>query len=1094
MALSGTSGGNSNSVAVTTMPGTTIYSNDFEKAAGSEWSNTKTSPVMNGSTHFLGDFSNDTVTLNLGSLPSHVGLTVSFDLYILRSWDGVDKVKWGPDEWKFSEDSNTLLDTSFSNHKPSIPGTSNGFQDFPNSFGSSSPHGAMYGATATGSLGYHWYRYDLGVVPMDSTYHLTYSFAHTASTVTLSFQGLGLQGLNDESWGLDNIKVVAQSGTAQNLTATATPALPQSPQTGVINLRWYNDTETATGFSVWRSTDGTTFSPIATINDPSASIYTDTALQPNTKYYYKIRALYPSTTIDSSVASTTSAASGASYGDTLDSVTIPVTRASSSQWWSNPVQSNIVLQSGVHYELVASGDFFLGGPFGRADAEYAFNGTTNAYEINSTHPDHNNFGIGVNDVGYPTIEMNHNPYWGAYNTAHVYMIDVVGAGQKLTFNFHDNYYDDNVADDSQNPLHVQIFQHVDLAGPKFDSTPPTSLQFDPHAAPVQMNTAPWKPGDIVVSEVKGLIANVMSGNLQASDSPGVQEYSPEGVPVGAQLTYSQTNPSRTNPPSEDEAVGLAFDSQGNLYTAEYGFSTLVKFDSQQVPSLVYGDNNVMKGDYGVITDGLGNLYVSSFGNGFDSTLYAGASGIWKFNPQGQPVEEFLNSPTAYPVRWMTMGPDDHTIYYTAASQDLQTAQTINVLDTNSGVSQPFTVLPNYYYTGPAYVFGSLDIQHPAAFGIRYLPNAVTVTGNQDLDAGAGNGGPYSGANYDTGVTTVVGGTAAILVADQGRIFALDANGNIVNTYDYNPLTPPTTLSTSLSYRSDWYNYYTHSVRSWFSIDLDPDGRSFWAASSENGAVVKFDIATGAVEKVFYVTDIGGNATLLNGVAVYGEPGAAQSVVNQPLIYDAHASDPTGHGVIYSLVGSANGAAIDPNTGVMTWTPTGTGNFVFTLKAADATNSASYDTQTFTLSVTSLASSAPKDTGPIFTTLQSDFNNSPAYVGRPYTNRIHATDADGDALTYSLVNSPGFTIDLKSGTLSFFPTQNDLSGGTRTVTVDVSDGRSAPVPCSFTVTILPSGTGSTSSPMSFNYQTVPDATVGQPWTFKASVSAATGDVY
>ena len=41
----------------------------------------------------------------------------------------------------------------------------------------------------------------------DSVYHISLTFDHTVSGLELSFFGLGLQELEDESWGLDNVTV-----------------------------------------------------------------------------------------------------------------------------------------------------------------------------------------------------------------------------------------------------------------------------------------------------------------------------------------------------------------------------------------------------------------------------------------------------------------------------------------------------------------------------------------------------------------------------------------------------------------------------------------------------------------------------------------------------------------------------------------------------------------------------------------------------------------------------------------------------------------------------------------------------------------------
>ena len=65
-----------------------LYSNDFEGAVGNEWSHTSTSTTPTGNRNFLGEFNPQTVTFTLNDLPTHSELNVSFDLFILRSWDG----------------------------------------------------------------------------------------------------------------------------------------------------------------------------------------------------------------------------------------------------------------------------------------------------------------------------------------------------------------------------------------------------------------------------------------------------------------------------------------------------------------------------------------------------------------------------------------------------------------------------------------------------------------------------------------------------------------------------------------------------------------------------------------------------------------------------------------------------------------------------------------------------------------------------------------------------------------------------------------------------------------------------------------------
>src|SRR5262245_61195024 len=62
--------------------------NDFDKDLKTAWSNPKADVTMNGKTRFLGQFGSESVKLTLDKLPPHKTVTVLFDLYILRTWDG----------------------------------------------------------------------------------------------------------------------------------------------------------------------------------------------------------------------------------------------------------------------------------------------------------------------------------------------------------------------------------------------------------------------------------------------------------------------------------------------------------------------------------------------------------------------------------------------------------------------------------------------------------------------------------------------------------------------------------------------------------------------------------------------------------------------------------------------------------------------------------------------------------------------------------------------------------------------------------------------------------------------------------------------
>ena len=135
------------------------------------------------------------MTLNDQRL-ANTNVTLEFDLFIIDSWDG-NNTSFGPDQFNLSiAGGNTLLNTTFSN----IQDTE--LSDYPQAYPGSTGAGnypAGTGATEIDTLGYTYCG--------DSVYHLSYTFPNVSNSITLNFSGIGLQGIGDESWGLDNISV-----------------------------------------------------------------------------------------------------------------------------------------------------------------------------------------------------------------------------------------------------------------------------------------------------------------------------------------------------------------------------------------------------------------------------------------------------------------------------------------------------------------------------------------------------------------------------------------------------------------------------------------------------------------------------------------------------------------------------------------------------------------------------------------------------------------------------------------------------------------------------------------------------------------------
>lgn len=179
-----------------------VYSAGFGSGAGPEWSARTTESTPIGARAFLGQFGNESVSLSLNSLPLHTQVTISFDLFIIRSWDG-NNGYYGPDVWELNTDAGAnLMRTTFSNC--AIPDCNQAFADsYPGG-----DHPAYNGATESKTLGYYCEAEAYGI--HDAVYHICVTVPDSRGSIRFIFRKLqGGEGgnLSEESWGLDNVNV-----------------------------------------------------------------------------------------------------------------------------------------------------------------------------------------------------------------------------------------------------------------------------------------------------------------------------------------------------------------------------------------------------------------------------------------------------------------------------------------------------------------------------------------------------------------------------------------------------------------------------------------------------------------------------------------------------------------------------------------------------------------------------------------------------------------------------------------------------------------------------------------------------------------------
>ena len=209
------------------------YSKNFEDTGDplTEWSNIRTDETPGTPSHltdrFLGQFVNESTILTADNLPTHDTLNISFDLYVIRTWDGNasgvggeewDLSIWDTDsgQWQVLQQNGKDLHTGFSNMSTD--------QAYPDSY-SSGNYSPRTGAAEINTLGFRYANPPTNPIT-DAVYRIQVdSISHTEDSVQLKFSASGLQavinpGNNawDESWGLDNVAVTPEPATMGLLT------------------------------------------------------------------------------------------------------------------------------------------------------------------------------------------------------------------------------------------------------------------------------------------------------------------------------------------------------------------------------------------------------------------------------------------------------------------------------------------------------------------------------------------------------------------------------------------------------------------------------------------------------------------------------------------------------------------------------------------------------------------------------------------------------------------------------------------------------------------------------------------------------------
>ncbi|MEZ6135208.1 MAG: putative Ig domain-containing protein [Pirellulaceae bacterium] len=235
---------------------------------------------------------------------------------------------------------------------------------------------------------------------------------------------------------------------------------------------------------------------------------------------------------------------------------------------------------------------------------------------------------------------------------------------------------------------------------------------------------------------------------------------------------------------------------------------------------------------------------------------------------------------------------------------------------------------------------------------------------------------------------------------------------------------PAEVGTTWTYDADAFD--PDGDRITFSLDAAAVGAGF-SIDATSGQVRWAPTSTGEAALVVTAVDNFGGSTsqsiTISVVPPENFPPKITSIPTGPAIvartwvYSVRASDPDGDVLTFSLgAGTSTGVEIDARTGLVTWTPSVPGNATIAVVATDSADN------TYTQSFTLPAVAPPNHSSnrpPVFTSSPS----GPARVAQEWIYLAKASDADGDALTYTLDAdsiAAGIMIDANTGRIAWTP--------------------------------------------------------------------------
>lgn len=359
---------------------------------------------------------------------------------------------------------------------------------------------------------------------------------------------------------------------------------------------------------------------------------------------------------------------------------------------------------------------------------------------------------------------------------------------------------------------------------------------------------------------------------------------------------------------------------------------------------------------------------------------------------------------------------------------------------------------SWFYVGQSYAF------QPTAKDPEGKKLTYRISNKPTWASFSSTTGRLSGTSSSVGMWTGI----KISVSDGTNTVALPAfairavsRSNVAPTISG---TPPTTAKVGVAYKfqaigkdanGDTLVYEIANKPTWSSFDQWTGLLSGTPSASHVGTYSNIQITVrdgGKYAKLpaFSITVSTSSGTTNRAPTISGTP-ATSAKVGTAYSFRPTASDPDGDTLGYSITNKPSWASFSTSNGTLSGTPTATGthsNIVVSVSDGKITKSL----PAFTITV---AAATPSNTAPVIS------GSPPRSVtaGTNYSFRPTASDANGDALTFSIANRPTWaTFNTSTGQLTGTPAATN-AGTYSNIVISVSDGRAQSSLAAFAIDVV-----------------------------------------